>query len=108
MSATTVLLRDKLGLYKAMPKAGPLTSTELHRQQKLSNGMFREWLGNQAAGGYVTYDAGIGRYLLQEEPAMTLTDESSPCFFPGALQVIAGTFPADDKIDQHLMLEARR
>jgi hypothetical protein len=40
MSAIMVLLRDKLGPYKAMAKAGPATSAELHRQRKRSNGMF--------------------------------------------------------------------
>jgi len=48
----------------------------------------------------VTYDAGSGRFTLPEEQAMALADESSPCFLPGAFQVIAATFSAIPKIEQ--------
>jgi hypothetical protein len=100
LSANMVLLGDKLGLYKAMAKAGPVTPAELARATKTAERYVREWLGNQAAGGYVTYDAGTGRYTLPEEQAMALADESSPCFLPGAFQVIAATFSANPKIEQ--------
>jgi hypothetical protein len=100
MSADMVLLGDKLGLYKAMAKAGPVTPAELAKATKTAERYVREWLGNQAAGGYVTYDAGTGRYQLPEEQAMALADESSPCFLPGAFQVIAATFSANPKIEQ--------
>ena len=87
-----VLLGDKLGLCKAMAKAGPVTRAELTKATKIAERYVREWLGNQAAGGYVTYDTGTGRYQLPEEQAMALADEGSPCFLPGAFQVIAATF----------------
>lgn len=69
MSANMVLLGDKLGLYKAMVKAGPATPAELAKATKTNERYVREWLGNQAAGGYVTYDARTGRYTLPEEQA---------------------------------------
>lgn len=100
MSANMVLLGDKLGLYKAMAKAGPVTPAELAKATKTAERYVREWLGNQAAGEYVTYDVGTGRYQLPEEQAMALADESSPCFLPGAFQVIAATFSANPKIEQ--------
>jgi 2-polyprenyl-3-methyl-5-hydroxy-6-metoxy-1,4-benzoquinol methylase len=100
LSANMVLLGDKLGLYKAMVKSGPVTPAELAKATKTTERYVREWLGNQAAGGYVTYDAGTGRYHLPEEQAMALADESSPCFLPGAFQVIAATFSANSKIEQ--------
>ncbi len=100
LSANMVLLGDKLGLYKAMAKAGPVTPTELAKATKTAERYVREWLGNQAAGGYMTYDAGTGRYMFPEEQAMALADESSPCFLPGAFQVIAATFSANPKIEQ--------
>ena len=34
-------------------------------------------IGNQAAGGYVSYDPGTGRYSLPPEQAMALADETS-------------------------------
>lgn len=100
LSANMVLLGDKLGLYKAMAMMGPVTPAELAKATKTAERYIREWLGNQAAGGYVTYDAGTDRYRLPEEQAMALADESSPCFLPGAFQVIAATFSANPKIEQ--------
>jgi len=100
MSANMVLLGDRLGLYKAMAKMGAVTPAELAKATKTAERYVREWLGNQAAGGYVTYDADSGRYTLPAEQAMALADEGSPCFLPGAFQVIAATFSANPKIEQ--------
>jgi SAM-dependent methyltransferase len=100
LSANMVLLGDKLGLYKAMVKTGPVTPAELAKATKTTERYIREWLGNQAAGGYVTYDPETGRYTLPAEQAMALADESSPCFLPGAFQVIAAAFSANSKIER--------
>jgi SAM-dependent methyltransferase len=100
MSANMVLLGDKLGLYKALAKMGAVTPAELAKATKTAERYVREWLGNQAAGGYVTYDGSTGRYTLPEAQAMALADEGSPCFLPGAFQVIAATFSANPKIEQ--------
>ena len=100
MSANMVLLGDRLGLYKAMAARGPLMPAELAKATKTAERYVREWLGNQAAGGYVTYDSATGRYALPPEQAVALADESSPFFLPGAFQVIAATFMAEPKIAQ--------
>jgi SAM-dependent methyltransferase len=100
MSANMVLLGDRLGLYRAMAKMGAVTPSELAKATKTTERYVREWLGNQAAGGYVSYDPASGRYTLPEEQAVALADESSPCFLPGAFQVIAATFSANPKIEQ--------
>jgi hypothetical protein len=39
--------------------------------------MVREWLANQAAGGYLTHDAASGEYTLPPEQAIALADEES-------------------------------
>ncbi len=57
MSGVLVLIGDKLGLYKALAQAGPVTSLELAKHTGCAERYLREWLANQAAGGYVTYDA---------------------------------------------------
>ena len=100
MSANMVLIGDKLGLYKAMAAHGPMTPAELAVSTKTAERYVREWLGNQAAGGYVAYDSTSGRYTLPPEQAMALADESSPFVLPGAFQVIAATFAAEPKIEQ--------
>jgi 2-polyprenyl-3-methyl-5-hydroxy-6-metoxy-1,4-benzoquinol methylase len=100
MSAALVLIGDELGLYKAMAAAGPITPAELAKRTETTERYVREWLNNQAAGGYVTYDAIAGRYTLPPEQAAALADEASPAFIPGAFQVIAAAMKAQPRIAQ--------
>src|SRR5207253_4548784 len=56
LNAALVVMGDKLGLYRAMAGAGPLTPDELANRTGTAERYVREWLNNQAAGGYVEYD----------------------------------------------------
>src|SRR5438132_7935449 len=76
-SAALVFIGDQLGLYKALAAGGALTPGELAAKTKTQERYVREWLNNQAAGGYVMYDAESGRYSMTEEQAMALAEESS-------------------------------
>jgi hypothetical protein len=49
LSSALVYLGDKLGLYKAMQGAGPLTAEELAERTGLHPRWIREWLRNQGA-----------------------------------------------------------
>jgi SAM-dependent methyltransferase len=71
-SAPLVMIGDKLGLYDALAEAGPVTSEELARRTGTHERYVREWLLNQAAGGYVEYDPTGGRYTLPPEHAAAL------------------------------------
>jgi hypothetical protein len=84
-----VSLGDKLGLYKAMAGAGPLSSQELARRSGCAERYVREWLNAQAAGGYVAYHAKSSTYELTPEQAFILADDTSPAFIPPAWQVVA-------------------
>jgi 2-polyprenyl-3-methyl-5-hydroxy-6-metoxy-1,4-benzoquinol methylase len=101
MSAVLVLIGDKLGLYKAMARIGPVTPAELAKETNTAERYLREWLSNQAAGGYLTYDATTGRYTLPQEQAHALADETSPVFLPGAFQVMAAAFKAEPRISEN-------
>jgi 2-polyprenyl-3-methyl-5-hydroxy-6-metoxy-1,4-benzoquinol methylase len=57
----------------------------------------REWLGAQAATGYLTY-AGDGRFELPDEHAVALTQETSPAFVAGAFEIALGSVQATDRI----------
>src|SRR6202043_3555277 len=83
MNAALIVIGDKLGLYKAMAGAGPMTSAELAKKSGTTERYVREWLAAQAAGGFVTYDAASGKYTLPPEQALALADETSPVFLPG-------------------------
>jgi SAM-dependent methyltransferase len=101
MSAALVVIGDKLGLYKAMAGAGPLTPAELARRTKTAERYVREWCANQAAGGYLTYDAASETYTLPEEQAFVLADETSPAFMPGAFSIIAAAIRAEPRIAEN-------
>src|SRR5438876_9890410 len=78
LSSALVYIGQKLGLYKAMADAGPVTPVELAERTATNERYVREWLINQAAGGYAQYDAETGRYSLTPEQATALTDVHSP------------------------------
>ena len=100
MASALVVLGDRLGLYKAMRGAGPLTPAELAQRTNLNERYVREWLLNQAAGGYVNYDAGTGRYTLPEEHAIPLTDETSPAYIGGMFSIVAAFVRAEPRIEE--------
>ena len=97
-SAVLVVIGDKLGLYKAMAGAGPLTPAELAGKTNTNERYVREWLNANAAGGYVAYDAASARYTLPPEQAMALADESSPAFIPGFYSVVEAMMRAEERI----------
>jgi Rv2258c-like winged HTH domain len=78
ISAPLMIIGEKLGLYRAMAGAGPLTSREVAERSGSAERYVREWLANQAAGGYVSYDADRDRFTLPDEHALALADEESP------------------------------
>lgn len=94
MSAVLVYLGDQLGLYRAMAGAGPLAPSELAQRTGLAERYLREWLANQAAGGYLAYDPASGKYTLPAEQALALADENSSVFLPGSFQTMAAMFTA--------------
>lgn len=98
MNAALIVIGDKLGLYKAMAGAGPMTSAELAKKSGTAERYVREWLAAQAAGGFVTYDAASGKYTLPPEQALALADETSPVFLPGFFDIVAACVKDEAKI----------
>ncbi len=98
ITAPLVLIGDKLGLYKAMADSEPVTPEELAERTDCRERYIREWLCQQAASGYVEYDAATGTFRLPPEQAMALADEDSPAFIPGAFQLVAATIKDEPQI----------
>src|SRR5262249_61412301 len=67
ISAPLFQIGEKLGLYKAMAHAGPLSSQELADRTGAAERSVREWLRNQADGGLIRYVPAIGRSKLPNE-----------------------------------------
>ena len=100
ISGLMVYLGDQLGLYKAMAGAGPVTPAALAATTGTDERYVREWLDNQAAGGYVTYDATSRTYELPPEQTLALADEDSPAFLPGGFTgIVAAYVDADTFVD---------
>jgi SAM-dependent methyltransferase len=103
-SAVLVYVGDKLGLYKAMAEAqeggvvGSITSEELASKTGTLERCVREWLANQAAGGYVKYDPLTQKYSLPKEHAMVLVDENSTVYSMGGFQATSAYFRETPKI----------
>jgi 2-polyprenyl-3-methyl-5-hydroxy-6-metoxy-1,4-benzoquinol methylase len=90
LNTALVVMGDRLGLYRALADAGPLTPAELAQRTGTAERYIREWLNAQAAGAYVGYDPDSGRYHLPPEHAAALADESSPAYLPGFFQSALG------------------
>jgi SAM-dependent methyltransferase len=83
-----------------MAGAGPLSAAALAERTKTAERYIREWLVNQAAGGYVGYEVATDRYYLSPEQAVALADERSPYYVAGGFQLINAMCKAESKISQ--------
>jgi SAM-dependent methyltransferase len=100
LNTALVVMGDRLGLYRALAGAGPLTPAELAERTGTAERYVREWLNAQAAGGYVEYEPDSGRYALPPEQAVALTDESSPAYLPGFFQIALGSVTDSPRITE--------
>src|ERR1700747_974873 len=96
VSAVLILIGDELGLYSALAE-GRLTSAELAQKTKTSERYVREWLANQAAGGYVDYDADTDTYYLNDEQALCLANPDGPGDLPGGYSVVEDLFHVKER-----------
>jgi 2-polyprenyl-3-methyl-5-hydroxy-6-metoxy-1,4-benzoquinol methylase len=103
LNTALVVMGDRLGLYRAMADGRWLTSAELAASTATAERYVREWLGAQAAGGYVAYDPETNRYSLPPEQRVAMTDTESPAYLPGIFQIALGSV-----IDSPRIVEAAR
>src|SRR3954471_15128274 len=74
ISAALVVIGDRLGLYRALSDGVPATTDQLAERTGTSAVYLAPWLANQAAGGYVQYDATTGTWTMTPEQVATLAD----------------------------------
>jgi ubiquinone/menaquinone biosynthesis C-methylase UbiE len=99
IAAGSVVLGDRLGLYRALAGGGPATADELAKRTDTEPRYVAEWLRGQAAGGYVDYDPAADSYSLNEEQAFALTDPDGPVYLPGAFQLALGALRAGPRLE---------
>ena len=98
LNAALVVMGDKLGLYRALAGAGPLSPAELAERTGTAERYVREWMNAQAAGGYAEYEPDGGHYTLPPEQTVAMTDPDSPAYLPGFFQVALGSVLDPDKL----------
>jgi len=99
-SAALIIIGDKLGLYRELAGGDALSAAELAARTGTAERYVREWLANQAASGYVTYDPESQRFSLPPEHAFMLADENSPLFMQGAFQIVEAMMAAEPQITE--------
>ncbi|MFO8000579.1 MAG: class I SAM-dependent methyltransferase [Marinilabilia sp.] len=97
-SGVMIAIGYRLGLYKAMKDSGPITSYQLAKKTNTSERYVREWLNNQAAGGYVKYIAEDKSYEMPPEQAMVLANTESPFYLvPGMAEGVPSLWADEEK-----------
>jgi ubiquinone/menaquinone biosynthesis C-methylase UbiE len=101
MAAGNVVVGHRLGLYAALAQ-GPATPAGLAERTSTDTRYLTEWLRGQAAGGYVTRDAGADEetYSMTEEQAFCLTSPDNPVYVPGAFLLTLGALRAEPRITE--------
>lgn len=100
LSSTLGYIGIKLGLYEALAESDGMTSAELAEKTNTTERYVREWLLNQASGGYVEYDKETQKYWLSPEQKIALTDETSPFYVGGGFYVIKAMANAQPRITE--------
>ncbi|MDQ1374558.1 MAG: hypothetical protein QOJ09_1896 [Actinomycetota bacterium] len=98
MHAATVVIGDKLGLYKTLAAKGPVTGADLASAAGYDTRLVEEWLNAQYVSGYCEYDPPTQRFSLSDEQAAVLADESTPAFLAGAMTLAASLYKDEEKI----------
>ena len=89
-STAMTVVGDRLGLYRAMTGAGPVTAEKLAATTGLHPRLVAEWLGNQAVSGYVTVDGDTFEPPIEHALALSVVD--SPAYVVGGAEIVTGYF----------------
>jgi len=98
-TAVSVLTGDKLGFYRELAGAA-MTSDELAERTHTRERYVREWLANQAAAGYLTYDPETRRFALPPEHVPLLADDTSEVNMCGLFGMGQPLFADEPKITE--------
>lgn len=98
LHASTVVIGDKLGLYRALADIGPTDAAGLAAETGCDTRLVQEWLDAQFVSGYCHFSAQTASYWLSPEQAAVLADPSSPAFLIGSMTIAASTAKDEEKI----------
>ena len=98
LHAATVVLGDKLGLYRALAEIGPATAADVAARSGCDERYVTEWLNAQVASEYCHWDPQTERYHLDPAQIACLADESSPAFVAGGMAVASSVHKDEQTI----------
>src|SRR4051812_4131907 len=98
VSGALVVLGDRLGLYQALADVGPADSETLAGRVGLNERYVREWLANQAASGYVSYEPKSGCFSLSAEQQAVFADPESPVAMTGGFYAASSVYHDEPKV----------
>jgi len=98
LHASTIVVGDKLGLYRALAELGPTDAATLAARTGLNERLVQEWLDAQYVSGYCQHSSQTASYWLTPEQSAVLADPASPVFMVGAMTLAASTAKDEDKI----------
>ncbi|KJK55556.1 methyltransferase domain-containing protein [Saccharothrix sp. ST-888] len=94
----TVALGERLGLYRALHGAGPLTIDEFAERAGIHPRYSREWLHAQVAADYVAHDPEAGTYRLTEAQAAVLGDPDSATYAAPFFTALKALYATEDQL----------
>jgi len=98
LHASTVVIGDKLGLYRALAQLGPTDAAHLAADTGCDVRLVQEWLDAQYVSGYCHHSSQTAMYWLSPEQAAVLADPSSPAFLVGSMTIAASTAKDEEKV----------
>jgi len=98
LHASTVVIGDKLGLYRHLADIGPTDAEGLAAAAGCNARMVEEWLNAQFAADYCHFSPETGMYWLSPEQAAVLADPGTPAFLVGAMTIAVSTAKDEEKV----------
>src|SRR5689334_21538078 len=98
LHASTVVIGDKLGLYRALAEVGPADAATVAEAAGCDVRLVQEWLNAQYVSGYCHFSKQTRTYWLSPEQAAVLADPNSPACMVGAMTIAASTAKDEEKV----------
>jgi SAM-dependent methyltransferase len=98
LHATTVVIGDKLGLFRTLAELGPTDATALAERTGCDARLVEEWLRAQYVSGYCRHSAATDTFWLTPEQTAVLADPSSPVFMIGSMTIAAANAKDEEKV----------
>jgi SAM-dependent methyltransferase len=98
LHASTVVIGDRLGLYRALADLGPTDAAGVAAATGSDPRLVQEWLDAQYVSGYCRHSARTATYWLSPEQAAVLADQASPALLVGSMALATGTAKDEEKV----------